>query len=320
MARRPVITLLVLAPVLGEMLSTATPPLDLLLPWNFALFVALYGCGALLCRELAHRWGLGLPGLALLGAAYGVYEEALVDRFWFDPGYAHDTGVGDYSRVWHTNLLLATHLTAFHAAVSVCASVLIVGWLFPGERDRAWVRPRGLVVAGVAMLGAWFVTYDEFVEPPHGPVLAAIVLGAALVAGARLSGRRRTRAARNADPAREPRPRLLGAVAFVATGAHFVLVYAVPATGLPWPPGLALSLLPLAAAAMAVRRWATTGASGGDALWVVTGVLGFFLVLDLLVGLAGRFDLSAGALLGAAGLVRLHRCQPRHGAAPQPLA
>ncbi|MCK9900770.1 hypothetical protein CC117_11930 [Parafrankia colletiae] len=80
----------------------------------------------MLCRELAQRWGLGLPGLALLGAAYGVYEEALVDRFWFDPEYAHDTGIGGYAEVWHTNLLIATQLTVFHSAVSVCSSVLIV--------------------------------------------------------------------------------------------------------------------------------------------------------------------------------------------------
>ena len=160
MAWRPVLALLLTAPYLGEVLSTATSSIELLLPWNLALFVALYGSGALLCREMAHRWGLGLPGLALLGAAYGVYEEALVDRFWFNPGYAHDTGVGDYAQVWHTNLLLAT---------------------------------------------------------------------------------------------RRPRPRLLGLVAFACTSAHFVLVYAVPSTGLPWPAGLAAALTPLVAGVLAVR-------------------------------------------------------------------
>ncbi|GII80822.1 hypothetical protein Sru01_58040 [Sphaerisporangium rufum] len=96
MAWRPTLVLMLLAPYLGEVLSTATSPLALVLPWNLALFAALYGGGALLCRELAHRWGLGLPGLALLGAAYGVYEEALVTRYWFDPGYARDTGVGGH--------------------------------------------------------------------------------------------------------------------------------------------------------------------------------------------------------------------------------
>jgi hypothetical protein len=79
------LTLLVVAPFFGEVLSTATAPLDILLPWNLALVVGMYGCGALPCREVAHRYGLGWPGLLLLGAAYGVYEEGLVDRFWYDP-------------------------------------------------------------------------------------------------------------------------------------------------------------------------------------------------------------------------------------------
>src|SRR4051812_25739639 len=99
----PVVAIALVAPFLGEVVSMATPPLDLLRPWNLALMVALYGGGALICRELAHRYRLGVLGLCLLGAAYAVYEEALVDRYWFDPRYWADAGVGSYSRVWHTN-------------------------------------------------------------------------------------------------------------------------------------------------------------------------------------------------------------------------
>jgi hypothetical protein len=55
------------------------------------------------------------------------------------------------------------------------------------------------------------------------------------------------------------------------------------------------------------RRWATTGPLGRDGLWVVTGVLGFFTVLDALVGLGGRFDLTAGAVLTALALAWPHR-------------
>jgi hypothetical protein len=307
MAWRPVLALLLVAPYLGEVLSTATSPLELLLPWTLGLFVALYGGGALLCREIAHRWGLGLPGLALLGAAYGVYEEAMVDRFWFDPRYAHDTGVGDYAQVWHTNLLLAAHLTAFHAAVSVCSSVLVVPWLFWDDRDRAWVRPRGLVVAGIAMLLALFLTYEGYVRPPLGPVLVAFGVGVLFVVTGLLSRRPLRRAHASS---RRPRPRLLGVVAFVCTGTHFVLVYAVPSTGLPWPAGLAVALTPLVAGVLAVRRWATTGPLGRDGLWVVTGMLGFFVVLDALVGLGGRYDLTVSAVFTALVLARLHRRVP----------
>lgn len=307
MTWRPVLTLLLVAPFLGEVLSTATSPVQLLLPWNLAVLVALYGGGALLCREMAFRWGLGLPGLALLGAAYGVYEEAIVDRFWFDPGYWRHTGVGDYAQVWQTNLLLATHLTVFHAAVSVCSSVLLVAWLFPGDRTHAWVGMRGVIVAATAMVLVLFITWEDHVPPPRGPVLVGLGIVVLLVVTALLS-RRLPRPTRS--PSRTPRPRLLGVLAFVCTGAHFVLVYAVPSTGLPWPAGLAVALAPLGLGVLAVRRWATTGALGRDGLWIVTGILGFFVLLAALVGLGGRYDLTIGAVIAALSLAWLHHRIP----------
>ena len=81
--------------------------------------IALYGCGALVCREVVHRFGLGVAGLVLLGVAYAVWEEALVDRYWFFPRFWAESGVGDYSVWWHTNVLLALHLSVFHAAISL---------------------------------------------------------------------------------------------------------------------------------------------------------------------------------------------------------
>jgi hypothetical protein len=148
--RSPALAILLLAPFLGEVSSTATPPLDLLLPWNLALMMALYGSGALICRELVRRHRLGLLGLCLLGAAYAVYEEALVDRFWFDQHFQQEVGVGAYGRVWQTNLLIASHLTAFHVAVSICSSILLVERMFPAYRERAWAGRRGLTFAAIA--------------------------------------------------------------------------------------------------------------------------------------------------------------------------
>ncbi|MFG6195359.1 hypothetical protein [Nonomuraea sp. JJY05] len=78
-------------------------------------------------------------------------------------------------------------------------------------------------------------------------------------------------------------------------------------TGLPWPAGLAAALTPLLIGVLAVRHWATTGPLGRDGLWVVTGILGFFVVLDALVGLGGRYDLAVSAALTALALAWRHR-------------
>jgi hypothetical protein len=49
------------------------------------------------------------------------------------------------------------------------------------------------------------------------------------------------------------------------------------------------------------------GAQGPDGLRVVTGILAFFILLDALVGLGGRYDLTVGALATALALWWLHR-------------
>ncbi|HVV71774.1 MAG TPA: hypothetical protein VHI52_09795, partial [Verrucomicrobiae bacterium] len=74
---KPVLTLLLLSPTIGELLSGSSPPLQFFNPIALALLVCLYGCGALLIRETVARRGLNSTGLLLLGAAYGIVEEGL---------------------------------------------------------------------------------------------------------------------------------------------------------------------------------------------------------------------------------------------------
>lgn len=295
---RPVLLILFVAPFFGEGLSGSSPPLDLLLPWNLAFMAALYGCGALVCREVAHRFGLGFSGLVLLGVAYAVWEEALVDRYWFFPDFWDDSGIGTYSVVWHTNVLLAVHLTVFHTAISICASVLVVEWLTPHARHRPWVSRPGLAIAGV-VLAVTPVIYGELDQRPPTPVLvAAGVLLAAIVAAAFLAGRRPRRVpARRTDGSR-PR-RGLGLLAFTCVLTHWVLTYSVAETDLAWPLGVALSLLPVAVGLALVPRLAVTGPYGSDGVRVVVGLLAFFVLLDLLVALLGRYDMVLSAIFTA---------------------
>jgi hypothetical protein len=295
----PVPVILLVAPFFGEGLSGSTPPLDLLLPWNLAFMAGLYGCGALVCREVAHSFGLGFGGLVLLGAAYAVWEEALVDRYWFFPQFWKDSGIGTYSVVWHTNVLLAIHLSVFHTAISICTSVVTVEWLVPRARYRPWVGRPGLVLAGL-VLAVTPVIYGEFDQrPPTAVLVAAGVLVAALVLTAFLAAHLR-RAAAPLPRTDKPRPRPgLGSLAFACVLAHWVLTYSVPASGLAWPLGVALSVLPVAAGLSLVRYLAVTGPYGSDGVRVVVGLLSFFVLLDLLVGLLGRYDMVLSALFAA---------------------
>jgi hypothetical protein len=299
---QPTVVVLFLAPALGEWLSTASPPLDMLWPPAFVLLVSLYGCGALLCREIARRHGLGLRGLCVLAAAYGVFEEAIVDRFWFDPRPDDQGGLGTYSEVWHTNVLLATNLTVFHIAVSMVSTIVLVELLFPERRQVPWVGRRGLVVATAAFFILPPVTFGKYTLHPLPQLVAAAALIALLVLVAlRMSGR----PSLWASQARLLPPRRgVAVVAFLAAAANFLLM-GLSDTDTPWPLAVAAVLSPVLVAFLFIRTRVSGPVFGRDGLRVVGGILGFYCVFAFGVGLAGRFDLSLGALAVVVLLWRL---------------
>jgi len=302
--RTPLLAALVLAPVFGEWLSTATPPLDMLWPPGLVLLVSLYGCGALLCREIARRNGLGLTGLCLLAAAYAVFEEALVDRFWFHARPDDEGGLGHYSEVWHTNVLLASNLTVFHIAVSIVSTVVVVELVFPDHRQRAWVGRRGLGIAAVAFLVLPPLLYGEYTLDPLPQLIAAAVLMVALVLVAlRLPGRPSLWESRAETL---PKRRGVAPVAFLATAANFLLM-ALSDTDTPWPLALVAVLSPVLLAFLVIRTRVSGPVFGRDGLRVVSGILGFYCLFAMGVGVLGRYDLALGALAVAVLLWLLRR-------------
>jgi hypothetical protein len=61
---------------------------------------------------------------------------------------------------------------------------------------------------------------------------------------------------------------------------------------LPWPIGVAVTPIPVAIGILLVRRRATGGLDGPDALRVAIGMVTFFLLLNLFIGLGGRYDMT----------------------------
>lgn len=302
---RPVVAVLVLAPVLGDCLTGATPPLNLVFwPPGAVYLVALYGCGALLCREIAYRRGLGLAGLCVLGAAYAVVEEALVDRFWFKPRSPSDGGLGHYGELWHTNVVLATNLTVFHVAVSIVSTIVLVELWFPRFRRRAYLSRRGLTVAGAVFVVLPFALSGEYSPHPLPQLLLALILVVTLVLLAiRLPGRPSLWAS-TATPG--PKRRGVIPVAFLATGANLLLM-GLSDTSAPWPVTLAAVLAPVVVGYFALRPLVSGPVFGRDGLRVVTGIVGWYCLYAAAIGLAGRFDLTVTAIAVAWLLSRLHR-------------
>jgi hypothetical protein len=136
----------------------------------------------------------------------------------------------------------------------------------------------------------------------HVPSLAGLVFSAALMLAVTAAAFLVPRAASQRARPRSGRRRGTAWVALVATASHFVLTYAVPHLGLPWPLGVVIALAPVALGVAVIRALDTTGLYGSDGLRVVCGMASFFLLLDVVIGLGGRYDLSLGAVLAAAGL------------------
>ena len=68
----PAFTLIFLAPFIAEVLSGATRVSFLFV---FVPELMLWGCGALLIREVVKRWGGGWTSVLMLGLALSVFEE-----------------------------------------------------------------------------------------------------------------------------------------------------------------------------------------------------------------------------------------------------
>lgn len=296
-ADAPAFVTFLLAPVVGELLSSSAPLPGFLVVW--LPLALLYGCGVLIVRELAVRWGSGWWGIALLGAAYGIVEEGLVTRAFFDPAWEDLGALATFGRDGGINWLWALQLTVFHAAISVGATLLFVRILFPHRWEEPWLSRRGMgwcFVGIAAWLAAGFAAY----RPGAEPLVLTVAVVALFVAAARFvpSPRRRR------GPA--PRPRRVFATAFTAAAVVMLgpyLLAEVPAAH----PLLAAALIVGVVAAMVGRgsRWPGEGWGDRHRLALASGELGFFLVIAPIV--SGSPWIAVTSL--AAGLVLHHRAR-----------
>lgn len=282
--KRQVLTLLLVAPLFGELVSGATPLLGWLNPAAVVYLIALYGSGAVLCRELVRRRGLGWTNLLLLGAAYGVLEEGLVVTSWFNPLWPDATFLHGMGRFLAINWLWALGLTMYHAVFSITVPVLIVERLFPAQAQKPWLGRLGIwgcaaslvavSVVGLLLFGILLFRNQGYQPPPSYPI--AIVIAAVLFVIGLRPHPSLPQTGRQEAPGLW-RVRLLG---FAATLAWFWAEYVLPS----WVHN---ALLPIAAliavvatAAWFVTRWSARNGWGADhRLALASGVTGFFLVL-----------------------------------------
>ncbi|HTE49772.1 MAG TPA: hypothetical protein VK698_02780, partial [Kofleriaceae bacterium] len=115
----PVLTLLLLAPIVGEVLSGATR-----LSYIIVLIpeIMVWGCGALLVREAVRRWRGGWISMLVLGLALAVAEELVIQQ----TSLAPLPWLGDlpaYGRVWGVNWVYFLFMLGYEATWIVLVPV-----------------------------------------------------------------------------------------------------------------------------------------------------------------------------------------------------
>ncbi len=301
---RPILFLFILSPAVGELLSGSSPPLEFFNPITFLILGSLYGSGALLVREYARRWGKGWRSILLLGAAYGIIEEGILVRSFFDPNWV-DLGIlGTYGRWLGVNWVWAEWLTIYHAIFSITIPILLVELYYPEYRAQRWLSPKQLRVFQTVFIG---VTLFGLVGFPYYAPELVIWLPACLISVALLAWY--AKRIPNSFPVQAGLNvswRKLIPLGFSVPLAFFFLFYS--------------TLIPIPAITMLVgvfgvlgyerilRRWASQGFTDLQRLGLVGGALGFFMFFDSILEINGMFGMSA---VGVAFLIFIFKLRKR---------
>jgi len=246
-----IICLLVLSPVCAEYVAAydeTTGDVTALLS-GLLFFIPLYGCPALVIREVARRTGMTWDGMTSLAAALGIVQAGLIDQSLFRLSYR---GIPDWAS-WATptyvepmgfSVYLALIFVMGHVIGSFCAPIAITESLVPGQRSESWLGPVGLGIAtGLYLTAAGLILNDHLVSESAAISLTQTVVTSLIVVGlvvlaATVGRRRRETLTRWCSPA---------LLLFVVVGAVGVGKEKLPPT---WP-GVAVHIALLATVALA---------------------------------------------------------------------
>jgi len=319
----PVIVLLVLSPVIGEVLFGATrmSTLFVLLPQ-----IGTWGCAALIIRDVVRRRRRGWSAILLLGIALAVAEECLIQQTSLAPLVGADVE-HPYGRALSVNWVYFLWALGYESLWIVVLPIQLTELIFPARRHELWLGTRGLVIAAVvfvlASLVAWY-SWTQLYLPRLFPELAyqvprsAVVIASAVIValtaaalGPQLLPRTEHGTARSA-----PRPWLVRLIAVVLALPWFALIFlaygAMPTlpAAIPLVAGLALA----GVAFSLINHWAKSPAwqdssrlaliDGGLAASMLAGFLIFKLSGALPIDVVGKLVLNLVAIVL---LVRLGR-------------
>ena len=143
----PALLLVFLAPIIAEFLlgDFTIKKLGMVI-----VLLPMYGCGALLIREVVRRAGRGWPSMLLLAVAYAFVEEAFLTQSLFNPNYVGQRLL-DYGYIpaLGTSLNWSLFVLSIHVVWSVATPILIAEGIAAGRRTEPWLKGLGLAVVSL---------------------------------------------------------------------------------------------------------------------------------------------------------------------------
>jgi len=302
----PVFTLFVIAPMIGELLSGSAPPTEFFNPIVFLLLASLYGSGAIVVRELKIRWKKDFRAVLLLGAAYGILEEGLMVKSFFDPSWM-DLGIlGTFGRWIEVNWVWTEMLVIYHAVFSIAIPIVLVELAYPERKNERWISNRsfkGFMTLLIAVTAIGFFPLTEYVPPLPHYLLTILAMSLLIYIAYKLPDKKERTETKNTGKARS-----LWVIG-LASAATFFLIFGLGPHLFNHP--IIVMLLGIALVFGMLKflnrfNWKSPKSSL-NRLAIVAGALSFLIILTPLQELdAARQDNPAGmTLVGLAAIIGL---------------
>ncbi|MFN8574078.1 MAG: hypothetical protein U0132_18620 [Gemmatimonadaceae bacterium] len=209
----PALALAIIAPLIAEFLLG---DFNIRQIGFVAVFIPVYGTGAVLIRELTRRARRGWPTMLLLSLAYALLLEGFANQTLFNPSYAGQRLL-DYGLIpaLGTSLHFAVYILTLHVVWSLGSAIALAEGLAGTRWREPWLRLPGLIVAAVltalgfvATVSFTLRTFKFVASLGQFAAVAALALAAIVVAFAVFRGSPND--ARTTDPG----------VTSVAEGSH----------------------------------------------------------------------------------------------------
>jgi hypothetical protein len=178
----PAFALALLAPIVAEVLSGATR-----MSFIFALIpeIMVWGCGALIIREVVRRRHLPWTSMLLMGLGLSIAEEFVIQQTSLAPlPWLRSSPI--YGRALGVNWLYFLFMLGYESVWVVLVPVHLTEMIFSRRRERPWLRTPGLIISGALFILGSFIAWYAWIKRarpmvfhvrPYNPPLVTVMLG-----------------------------------------------------------------------------------------------------------------------------------------------